>query len=301
MDTIASSAILNDGIIDGRLAARMVRKDVKQDVLSLRAEGIHPRVAFIRVGDDPASEVYVGAKVKACGWVGIRSEHVHLPDGTTQEELAGVINELNDDKETDAVLIQLPLPDSVGTKAALNLINPLKDVDGFHPTNLGGLLAGHGPLEPCTPSGVMRLIEMMGLNLVGKHAVVVGRSVIVGRPLAAMLARAHATVTLCHRHTANLKDHVRQADVLVVATGVTGLIRGDWIKPGAYVFDVGITRCEDGKLRGDVRFDEALERAAGITPVPGGVGPMTIARLLENTVRCARLVRGLQEPSIHRA
>lgn len=295
-------SILVDGVIDGRRAARIVRRGIKARVVKLKAQGIHPRVAFVRVGDDPASEVYVGAKARACAWVDIRSDHIHLAADTTEDALNETVKALGEDSDLDGILVQLPLPAAIGNPAVLNKINPLKDVDAFHPTNLGGLLAGRGPLEPCTPAGVIRLIEMLGFkHLKGKTAVVVGRSLIVGRPMAAMLSRAHATVTLCHRHTRGLKSHVSLADILVVATGVNGLIRGDWIKPGAFVFDVGITRCEDGALRGDVRFDEALGRAAGVTPVPGGVGPMTIAQLLDNTVRCAMIRRGLDSPRIVRA
>jgi methylenetetrahydrofolate dehydrogenase (NADP+)/methenyltetrahydrofolate cyclohydrolase len=291
--------ILEDGVIHGRRAARLVRGEVKARVQALARRGVVPRLTFVRVGDDPASEVYVNAKARACGWVGIRSEHRHLPEGTTQEELSALVGELNRDDDVDGLLVQLPLPAHL-SRQVLNRIDPSKDVDGFHPENLGAMLAGRGPLEPCTPAGVMRLIELLGLDLRGKSAVVVGRSVIVGRPMYNALVRAHATVTCCHRHTRNLRQIVTQADILVVATGVSGLIRGDWVKPGAYVFDVGITRGDDGLLRGDVCFEEALGRAAGVTPVPGGVGPMTIALLLENTVRCAMMRRGLESSTIER-
>ncbi len=301
MKTGGAELILEDGVIDGRRAARIVRQGVEAQVEALKDEGVHPRVVFLRVGDDPASEVYVNAKARACGWVGIRSDHVSLPAGTSATEMAEVIQALNDDDDVDAILIQLPLPAPLDPMV-LNLIDPNKDVDGFHPMNLGALMAGRGPLEPCTPAGVIRLLMLLGIeDLKGKEAVVVGRSVIVGRPMAVMLHRAHATVTSCHRHTRDLREHVGRADVLVVATGVNGLIRGDWIKPGALVFDVGITLCEDGVLRGDVCFEEALGRAAGVTPVPGGVGPMTIAQLLDNTVRCARIRRGLDPSGLVRA
>lgn len=292
--------ILEDGVIDGRRAARIVRAEVKAEVQALAQRGISPRLVFVRVGDDPASEVYVNAKARACGWVGIRSEQRYLPQDTPEAALTALIGELNRDEDVDGVLVQLPLPEQMASRQVLNQIHPLKDVDGFHPQNLGAMIAGRGPLEPCTPAGLMRLMALMGLELRGKHAVVVGRSVIVGRPMYNALVRAHATVTCCHRHTPDLKAQVAQADILVVATGVPGLIQGGWIKPGAYVFDVGITRGQDGVLRGDVCFEDAVGRAAGVTPVPGGVGPMTIAQLLDNTIRCARIRRGLGDSTIER-
>lgn len=292
--------ILEAGVIHGRRAASIVTDEVRVKVEALRGQGIHPRLAFVRVGDDPASEVYVNAKAKACAKAGIRSEHLHLSAQTRPAELSAQVARLNADPDVDGVLVQLPLPEAVGSRAVLNEIDPTKDVDGFHPLNLGALVAGRGPLEPCTPAGVMRLIGLLGLELRGRRAVVVGRSVIVGRPMYNLLVRADATVTCCHRHSPALDEQIREADVLIVATGVPGLIPGAWIKPGAYVFDVGITRGLDGALRGDVRFDEALGRAAGVTPVPGGVGPMTIATLLENTLRCAMMRRGLLEPTIER-
>jgi methylenetetrahydrofolate dehydrogenase (NADP+)/methenyltetrahydrofolate cyclohydrolase len=294
------NSILVDGVIDGRKAARVIRARVSQEVADLRLQGIHPRVAFVRVGEDAASETYVRAKARACGWVGVRSEHIHLPADTSPEELTATIERLNADDDLDALLVQLPLPDSIGGRQVLNLVDLNKDVDGFHPANLGAMIAGCGPLEPCTPAGVMRLIEMLDLDLRGKRALVVGRSVIVGRPMYNMLVRAHATVLCAHRHTPELADLVAQADVVVVATGVNGLIRGDWVKPGSYLFDVGITRQADGTLCGDVCFDEVIGRAAGVTPVPGGIGPMTIAQLLHNTLTCAKLRRGLIERTIRR-
>lgn len=295
------TSILDSGVIDGRQAARIVRARVKEEVTALREQGIHPRVAFVRVGTDSASETYVRAKARACGWVGVRSEHIHLPSDTTQNDLNATIDRLNADEDLDALLVQLPLPTALGGRQVLNRVAVEKDVDGFHPMNLGAMVAGGGPLEPCTPAGIMRLIAMLGVDLRGKRALVVGRSVIVGRPMYNMLVRAHATVMCAHRHTPDLASLVSQADVVVVATGVNGLIRGSWIKPGAYVFDVGITRKDDGTLVGDVRFDEVVGRAAGVTPVPGGIGPMTIAQLLHNTLICAKLRRGLIEGTIHRA
>lgn len=299
--TKVQEPLLEDGVIHGRRAARVVRAEVKASVARLRERGVQPCVAFVRVGDDAASEVYVNAKTRACGWVGIESRHIHLPASTTEAELVNLVRHINENDEIDAVLVQLPLPEKIPSQQVLNLIDPFKDVDAFHHRNLGALLAGYGPVEPCTPAGVMRLMRMLGVDPRGKHAVVLGRSVIVGRPMYNLLVRADATVTVCHRYTKDTAALVRQADIVVTATGVAGLVRGEWIKPGAYVFDVGTTRGEDGKLWGDVRFDEVLGRAAGVTPVPGGVGPMTIACLLENTIKCAHMRRGWDNGEIRRA
>jgi methylenetetrahydrofolate dehydrogenase (NADP+)/methenyltetrahydrofolate cyclohydrolase len=299
--SVSDTPFVVDGLIDGRAAARQVRCEVAVEVQQLRAVGIHPHVVFLRVGDDPASETYVNAKARAAGWVGIRSQHRHLPEDTTADELEAQVRDLNGDPDVDGILVQLPLPASIGSLDVLNVVDPLKDVDGFHLTNLGALLGGTGALQPCTPSGIMRLIAMMGIDLQGLHAVVVGRSLIVGRPMNALFTRAAATTTCCHRHTQELARHTSKADVLVVATGVPGLITADHVKEGAYVFDVGMNRLSDGTLVGDVVFDEVRGKARGLTPVPGGVGPMTIAQLLENTVAAARLHRGLAVHQVRRA
>lgn len=258
----------------------------------LREDGLHLTIALVRVGDDPASEIYVRHKVRACERVGLRSQVHHLDSLTTTERLLDVVNALNDDGDVDGILVQLPLPSQIDEDEVLLTVDPSKDVDGFHPANLGKLMAGSGLLEPCTPSGVMTLLAAAGVEVRGKRAVVVGRSVIVGRPMAQMLLRADATVTVCHRHTTDLATLVREADILVVATGVPGLIKGDWVKEGSVVIDVGINRLEDQRLVGDVEFLEAKKRARAVTPVPGGVGPMTIATLMWNTLLAGSARRG---------
>lgn len=295
--------LLVDRVIQGRVAARLVREDVLREVEELAKAGVQPHVVFVRVGDDPASEIYVNAKERACQWVHVASTHVHLPATTTVRELEAVVDQLNADDSVDGILIQLPLPPTFPDKQILNRIKPEKDVDGFHPQNLGAVMAGRGPLEPCTPAGVIRLMQMLDLHPRGMRAVVVGRSVVVGRPMTNMLLRADATVTCCHRHTTDLEYHVRASDIVVVATGVPGLVKGRWFKEGAWVFDVGSTRLPDGTIRGDVEYDVALElgHVAGITPVPGGIGPMTIAMLLHNTIVAAKLRRGLMEYTLKRA
>ncbi len=292
--------LLVDRVISGRVAARAKRARIKERVAELRELGIHPRVSFVRIGHDPASEIYVNAKERACGWVGIRSSHIHLPPDTTADALNELVDKLNNDDDVDGVLVQMPLPESFSSKDVLNRIRPDKDVDGFHVMNLGSILAGRGAIEPCTPAGIMYLIRELGIDPTGMEAVVVGRSAIVGRPMGNLLLRANATVTTCHRHTQDLAAHVARAQILVVAAGVKHLVKGAWIRPGAWVFDVGITR-EGDQLYGDVEFDEAIKRAAGITPVPGGVGPMTIAQLLENTVTAASIRRGLRPNKTIRA
>ena len=224
--------------------------------------------------------------------MGITSSYHEVSSDVTQTDLLALLDRLNDDRDVNGILLQLPLPDQLNAQRAILEIDPRKDVDGFHPVNLGFLMAHTSELEPCTPRGIMTMLRATGQSCQGKHAVVIGRSMIVGRPMSQMLVRAHATVTTCHRHTANLEPHVRDADILVVATGVPGLVKGDWIKEGAIVCDVGMNR-QDGRLCGDVEFDAALERAAYITPVPGGVGPMTVATLLENTVRATCRAHGI--------
>jgi methylenetetrahydrofolate dehydrogenase (NADP+)/methenyltetrahydrofolate cyclohydrolase len=245
----------------------------------------------VLVGEDPASKVYVGNKKKACERLGITSLEYRLPEETTEEELLALIAELNGRKDVHGLLVQLPLPDHIDSKKVHLAIDPSKDVDGFHPLNVGNLFVDESLLQPCTPSGVMELLHRTGVELKGKHAVVVGRSNIVGKPVAIMLLKEHATVTICHSRTTNLPDVCRSADVLVAAVGRPEMIKGDWIKPGAVVIDVGINRV-DGKLVGDVDFAGASERAAAITPVPGGVGPMTIAMLMKNTINAARSAAG---------
>ncbi len=287
-----------DGVEPGRLDGKRVSEallvQVTAGVEALRARGIVPCLAVLQVGEDPASQVYVRNKVRSCGKVGMESRHFQLPGTVSAQELRGLLGELSRDASVHGILLQLPIPEELSALDAMMSIAPEKDVDGFHPLNLGCLASGRAELEPCTPRGIMTLLEVAGVSCRGKRAVVIGRSVIVGRPIAQMLVRADCTVTVCHRFTEDLAAEVQRADIVVVATGVPELVRGAWIKPGAVVIDVGITRTETGKLVGDVEFEEAARHASAITPVPGGVGPMTVATLLENTVRAACLQNGLR-------
>jgi methylenetetrahydrofolate dehydrogenase (NADP+)/methenyltetrahydrofolate cyclohydrolase len=274
-------------IIDGKAVAARVRAEVAEQVAALKARGVATGLTVVRVGDDPASAVYVRNKIKACAETGIVSTEHHLPDDTTQDELLALIARLNADPAVHGILVQLPLPKQIAEQAVLEAISPAKDADGFHPFNVGCLWTGKPAPRACTPFGVMRLLDEAGVDLKGKHAVVVGRSNIVGKPQAAMLLERHATVTIAHSRTPDLAAVVGRADVVIAAVGKAEIIKGAWIKPGAVVIDVGMNRGADGKLVGDVEFSEASRRAAAITPVPGGVGPMTIAMLLANTVALA--------------
>ena len=276
-------------VIDGRAVARQVREEVRVGVERLRNDhGVTPGLGVVLVGDDPASRIYVRNKEKACAEAGIRSVEHLLPATVPEHELVALIGRLNEDPAIHGILVQLPLPDSMASDRVLQAVSPDKDVDGFHPVNQGLLLSGGQGFEPCTPLGIMKLLDSVGCELRGKSAVVVGRSNIVGKPVALMLLARHATVTLCHSRTADLDREVGRADVLVAAVGRAHAIRGGWIKPGAVVIDVGINRTSAGKLAGDVEFDAARERASWISPVPGGVGPMTICMLLSNTLESAR-------------
>ena len=274
-------------IIDGKAIAQEVRAAWKVRADALKARGITPGLAVIIVGEDPASKVYVNNKVKACAELGLHSEHIVLPADTTETTLLAKISHLNSDSKIHGLLVQLPLPKHIDSNKVLLAISPEKDVDGFHPMNVGALVGGNTKLPPCTPHGAMMLLEKMGITLEGKHAVVVGRSNIVGKPMALMLLQKNATVTICTSKTIDLGKYTRDADILVVATGKPQMITGDMIKPGAAVIDVGINRLANGKLVGDVDFDSAKKVAGWITPVPGGVGPMTITMLVANTVRAA--------------
>lgn len=282
--------LLKDGVIQGELLAKHLRGVLADQVAALAATGVQLTLAVVRVGDDPASQIYVRHKINDCAKVGIRSLPVELPATTSEDELVARVAALNADPTVDGVLVQLPVPRHINPDRVIQSLDPRKDVDGFHPLNLGLMIARRSLLEPCTPAGVMTILRALGVDLRGRNAVVVGRSVIVGRPMAQMLMREDATVTVCHRHTNDLEARVRGAEVLVVATGVPGLIRGEWIRPGSVVIDVGINRTETG-LCGDVEFKVARTRAAAITPVPGGVGPMTRAMLLWNTWMAAQLRR----------
>ncbi len=274
-------------IIDGKAIAQEVRAEWKVRADALKARGITPGLAVIIVGEDAASKVYVGNKVKACAELGLHSEHIALPADTAQATLLAKIAELNASPAIHGILVQLPLPKHIDSDKVLRAIDPRKDVDGFHPMNVGALVTGNPLLRPCTPYGAMKLLEKMGVEIEGKHAVIVGRSNIVGKPMALMLLQKNATVTICTSKTRNLAHHTRDADILVVATGKPQMITGDMIKPGAAVIDVGINRLPNGKLVGDVDFESAGKVAGYLTPVPGGVGPMTITMLVANTVEAA--------------
>ncbi|EHH1110732.1 bifunctional methylenetetrahydrofolate dehydrogenase/methenyltetrahydrofolate cyclohydrolase FolD [Vibrio parahaemolyticus] len=271
--------------IDGTLISQTVRSEVAARVKARVAAGLRaPGLAVVLVGEDPASQVYVGSKRRACEEVGFVSKSFDLPASTSEEELLALIDELNNDNEIDGILVQLPLPAGINTTHVLERIHPEKDVDGFHPYNVGRLAQRIPKLRSCTPKGIITLLDRYNIELRGKHAVVVGASNIVGRPMTLELLLAGCTTTTCHRFTKDLESHVRQADVVVVAVGKPNFIPGEWIKKGAVVVDVGINRLDSGKLVGDVEYDKARESASFITPVPGGVGPMTVASLIENTM-----------------
>jgi|SRR5690554_1153598 len=273
-------------LIDGKKIAQEIRATVKDKVSARRSMGYRaPGLAVVLVGQDPASQVYVGSKRKACDEVGFVSKAYDLPVTASQASLESLIDELNADPEIDGILVQLPLPAGLDSTRILERIHPHKDVDGFHPYNIGRLSQRIPLLRPCTPYGVIRLLNSTGVDLHGLHAVVVGASNIVGRPMSLELLLAGATTTVCHRFTKDLQSHVANADVLVVAVGKPGFIPGSWVKPGAIVIDVGINRRSDGSLCGDIEFTAAAERASWITPVPGGVGPMTVACLMLNTLQ----------------
>jgi methylenetetrahydrofolate dehydrogenase (NADP+) / methenyltetrahydrofolate cyclohydrolase len=274
--------------LDGKRLADRVREGLASEIGRITAaRGRPPSLHVVLVGDDPASQIYVRNKKKACDKAGVASHEHRLPASTRQEELVALVARLNADEGVDGFLVQTPVPRHIDPAAIVDAIDPAKDVDGYHPVNLGRLLAGHPGLRPCTPLGCMMLIDETGIDLAGRPAVVVGRSVSVGKPMALMLLERHATVTVCHSRTADLGAVVAGADVLVAAVGRPRMIRGEWVRPGAVVIDVGINRLPDGSMAGDVEFDAAAGRAAFITPVPGGVGPMTVACLLANTVQAA--------------
>ena len=279
-------------VIDGKALAAGIRAGVKAGVEALRgARGVTPGLAVVRVGEDPASKIYVSGKRKAAAEAGFNAWEHHFPATATQEQVLARISELNAAPEVHGILVQLPLPPHLDSDALIRAVRPEKDVDGFHPLNAGNLLLGRPTARACTPAGVMVMLERTGVKLAGAHAVVVGRSNIVGKPMALMLLQADATVTICHRKS-DLAAEVPRADVVVAAVGVPGLVKGAWIKPGAVVIDVGMNRLPDGTLRGDVEYEAAAQRASWITPVPGGVGPMTIALLLRNTLEVAQRTAG---------
>ena len=275
-------------IIDGKAIAARLRAEVAVSARELRGRGGAPTLAVVLVGDDPASAVYVRGKTKAAREAEVDVRDHALPAQATQAELDALVDTLNRDPDVDGILVQLPLPPHLDADAVIRAIDPAKDVDGLHPVSLGLLAQGKPSFAPCTPKGCMRLLREVGAELAGARAVVIGRSLLVGKPIALLLANANATVTMCHSRTRDLADEVRRADVVVAAVGRPELVAGDWIREGAIVLDVGINRTAEGKLVGDVEFRAAVQRARAITPGPGGVGPMTIACLLENTIEAAR-------------
>lgn len=274
-------------LIDGKLISTQIKEELKEKVSALKAEGIQPGLAVILVGDNSASQVYVRNKKKACEFVGIKSFSYELPAQTSETELLELIDTLNADSNVHGILVQLPLPNHLDEQKVILRIAPSKDVDGFHPQNVGALSIGLKGFVSCTPAGVIELLKRYNIEIAGKNCVVVGRSNIVGKPVSLLLLREHGTVTICHSRTQNLKEVIQNADIVVAAVGIPNFIKGDMIKEGAAIIDVGINRLENGKLCGDVDFEACEKKAAYITPVPGGVGPMTIAMLMHNCVMAA--------------
>lgn len=276
-------------IIDGKQVAQDIRLEIKQEVEELKQKGFQPGLAVVLVGEDPASQSYVKGKEKGCQEVGIYSRVIRKPDTITQEELLALVEELNQDSQIHGILVQLPLPKHISEDLVIQAIDPKKDVDGFHPISVGNMVIGAPCFLPCTPHGIIEIMKRSGVDIAGKHAVVIGRSNIVGKPVSMLLLRENATVSICHSRTKNLAEMTKQADILVAAVGKAHFIGAEHVKPGAVVIDVGVNRIETGKLVGDVRFDEVKEVASHITPVPGGVGPMTITMLLKNTVDACKI------------
>lgn len=276
-------------IIDGKKVSAEVKEQVRIETEALKAKGVTPGLAVILVGDDPASRVYVNNKKKACELVGFKSVEYALPATTTQEELLALVNELNERKDINGILCQLPLPKGLDDAAVIEAISPLKDVDAFHKQNVGRIMLGDYDFLPCTPAGIMEMLHSYDISVDGKRCVVIGRSNIVGKPMAMLLLHENGTVTVCHSHTKNLSEITREADILVAAIGVAKFVKADMVKDGAVVIDVGMNRDENNKLCGDVDFDDVKDKCSFITPVPGGVGPMTIATLMKNTLKAAKL------------
>lgn len=276
-------------IIDGKAISGAIKDELKEKVEEMKAEGIRICLAVVQVGNDPASSVYVGNKKKACAYIGIDSLSYELPEETTQEELLDLIGELNAREEVNGILVQLPLPDHIDEDTVIRAIDPKKDVDGFHPQNVGALCIGQPGFVSCTPSGIIQLLKRSGIEIAGKECVVIGRSNIVGKPMALLLLRENATVTVAHSKTKNLREVAKRADILVVAVGKPKMITREYVKEGAVVIDVGIHRNEDKKMCGDVDYDDVAPVCSAITPVPGGVGPMTIAMLMNNCVASASM------------
>ena len=282
-------------ILDGKMVSQRIKDELKLKVAELKSKGVTVGLAVIIVGDDPASRVYVNSKKKACEDLGMISREYALPETTTEEELLSLITKLNADKEINGILVQLPLPGHLNEETVINTIDPKKDVDAFHPHNVGKIMIGNFDFLPCTPAGVMELIKESGIEVSGKECVILGRSNIVGKPQAMLLLHQNGTVTICHSRTQNLKEVTRRADILVAAIGKPNFVTADMVKEGAVVIDVGINRLPDKKLCGDVDFEAVSKVASAITPVPGGVGPMTIAMLMKNTVTAAICQNGLKD------
>lgn len=280
-------------IINGKQISEDIRGSLREEVRQLVKQGFTPGLAVVLVGEDPASQVYVRNKEKACQDLGYYSEVHRLPAETSQEELLALVDKLNNQANIHGILVQLPLPGHIEEKAVIDAIAVEKDVDGFHPVNVGNLVIGDDSLLPCTPAGVIELIKRTGTSISGKHAVVIGRSNIVGKPVSLLLQRENATVTMCHSRTANMKELTKQADILVVAIGRANFVDASYVKPGAVVIDVGMNRLDNGKLAGDVDYESVREISGPITPVPGGVGPMTITMLMQNTLVAAKRLQGL--------
>jgi methylenetetrahydrofolate dehydrogenase (NADP+) / methenyltetrahydrofolate cyclohydrolase len=280
-------------IIDGKTISASVYNEIRDELGALEAKGIEPELDVVLVGENPGSMVYVGQKEKKCAELGMRSRTHRLPAETSEADLLALVDQLNRDPSVSGLLVQLPIPAHIDEKKVIEAIDPAKDVDGFHPINMGNLVIDESMLPPCTAKGIMVMLDAIGVDLKGKHAVVVGRSNIVGKPVALMLLREHATVTICHSRTADLPGITRQADVLVAAVGKPNFITGDMVKEGVVVIDVGINRMDDGKLIGDVEFASVEPKAAAITPVPGGVGLMTVALLMKNTITAAKMAAGV--------
>ncbi|WP_442789491.1 bifunctional methylenetetrahydrofolate dehydrogenase/methenyltetrahydrofolate cyclohydrolase FolD [Paenibacillus sp. CAA11] len=285
--------MLNQALINGKEVSEDIRGKLRLEVDKLAEQGVQPGLAVVLVGEDPASQVYVRNKEKACHDLGYYSEVHRLAADTSQEELLDLIDRLNRQENIHGILVQLPLPKHINEKAVIDAIAVEKDVDGFHPVNVGNLVIGDESLLPCTPAGVIELIKRTGIEIPGKHAVVIGRSNIVGKPVSLLLQRENATVTMCHSRTVNMKEITRQADILVVAIGKANFVDASFVKPGAVVIDVGMNRLDTGKLAGDVDFESVKEVSGPITPVPGGVGPMTITMLMSNTLTAAKRLSGL--------
>ena len=276
-------------LLDGKKVSQKVKDELKIEVNELKKSGINPRLAVIMVGDNSASQIYVRNKSKVCDYIGIEFEEYILSEETKQEELLQLIDKLNNKKEVNGILLQSPIPKHLDINEAFRKISPEKDVDGFHPVNVGKLALGQDTFISCTPYGIIKILEDYDINIEGKNAVVIGRSNIVGKPMSQCLLNKNATVTICHSKTKNLSDITKKADILVAAIGKPNFVTEDMVKPGAVIIDVGINRMEDGKLKGDVDFEEVSKKASYITPVPGGVGPMTIAMLMTNLVKAAKM------------